>query len=275
MFKKDEIIISQQNIMSNKERKEFISVYLKKLFDSSLIETHLFESKWQSQKIAGSKKRIIFYEENPIFFEYDKDIYFPTVYLLNRIPMIIKYDCLIYPDTDDYLKNGADLMVKGILNRKIFPTSFQLGTCFKVITLNGEITSIGVSLVSSSLLSTLNEKGKFLTIVHRKDDFLFKLGTEKYSSTWTDGKLNAFSIAQTCGLIKPVEQLESIKQVEKSNLEYLFDQNASELENKTKESIFTEKIASNDSKFITNEISSKFDINFIFKLIYKIIKSKK
>lgn len=177
MFKKD-FNISNISIMSNKERKEFIVSKLKIKYDCSIIEDYLCSKKWSSAKFSGSKKKIILYNEEPIFFEYDKDIFFPTVYLLNMIPHFVKNTCIIFPDTDSFLDNGADLMWKGILNKDIIQnTSFQLSTLFKVTTIDGITTSIGVSSTSSSLISTLGEKGKFLIIVHRINDQLWQYGS--------------------------------------------------------------------------------------------------
>jgi len=142
MFKlKNELITTQTYILSKKEKKEFLK-QLKISFDAEAVE-FIFNNfdKMTISKISleNSKRRIISYESNPIFFEYANDAFCPSVYLLNMFPDLMNKRAIIYEDTDSYLANGADLMLKGILNREDIKKkgSFKLGDLFYVQTISG------------------------------------------------------------------------------------------------------------------------------------------
>jgi predicted ribosome-associated RNA-binding protein Tma20 len=141
MFK-HELTSSQSNLLSKKEKKDL----LKKLgifYNTECVQymQNNFNGTMTSFKIAigNSKKRIIFYEGNPVFFEYDNDTFYPTVYLLNQFPELIKKIAVIYDETDKYLDNGADLMLKGVINREDIKKNvpFKLNELFAVITMSG------------------------------------------------------------------------------------------------------------------------------------------
>lgn len=142
MFKqKNELTLTQSYILSKKEKKDFTKL-LKPLYDYEAVE-YIFNSfeKIQISKISleNSKKRIMSYEGNPIFFEYSNDTFYPTVYLLNMFPDLMNKKAFIYEETDSYLANGADLMLKGVLNRDEIKKKgmFKLGDPFYVQTLTG------------------------------------------------------------------------------------------------------------------------------------------
>jgi predicted ribosome-associated RNA-binding protein Tma20 len=140
MFKND-LSPSQSYIFSKKEKKDFfkkLGIFYNKI-TVDIISTKL-EANYVCQKvtIANSKRRIIFYENNPIFFEFDNDNFYPTIYLVNMFPDLIKNFALIYDETDSYLDNGADLMLKGVLNRVDLKNSnFKMGELFIVVTMSG------------------------------------------------------------------------------------------------------------------------------------------
>jgi predicted ribosome-associated RNA-binding protein Tma20 len=137
MFKK-EFNVTQSYTLSNKEKKDI----LKKLknLDNGLYIDHILSkfSPMTLEKTNLNKMRVLRFENNPLFFEYSENQFLPTIYLLNMFPSIIKKVCLIYDDTDSYLENGADLMLKGVLNRvEIKKNNFHLNEVFSVITTNG------------------------------------------------------------------------------------------------------------------------------------------
>jgi len=139
MFK-NEIALTQSYVLSKQERKELGKVLLKS-YDSKHIDYIVKNFQNLSfHKISGSKKRILFSDNNPIFFEFDMDIFYPTVYLLNMLPNIMQErKCYIYDETDSYLAKGADLMLKGIINRADIKKNgkFNLNDIFCVETLSG------------------------------------------------------------------------------------------------------------------------------------------
>ncbi len=142
MFKiKNEIIPTQLYILSKKDKKDFMKLF-KSQYNQEIVE-FIFNTfdKIQISKISleNSKKRIMCYENNPIFFEYTNDLFYPTVYLLNMFPDIMTKKAIIYEETDSYLANGADLMLKGVLNREEIKNkgSFKLGDAFYVQTITG------------------------------------------------------------------------------------------------------------------------------------------
>ena len=139
MFKK-EFNVTQSYTLSNKEKKDI----LKKLrnLDNGIFIDYIQSnfSPMTMEKTSLNKMRILRYENNPIFFEYLENQFLPTIYLLNTFPCLIKKICLIYDETDSYLENGADLMLKGVLNRaELKKTSFHLNEVFAVLTTNGYI----------------------------------------------------------------------------------------------------------------------------------------
>jgi predicted ribosome-associated RNA-binding protein Tma20 len=138
MFKNDQKI-SQSYVMSKKEKKDLgkklIVSYNKEAIDYLV---NKFEE-LTIHKISNTKKKIITYQNDPILFEFDNDLFFPTVYLLNYFPDMITRKALIYRETDSYLDNGADLMLKGVRNREHIKknVSFRLNDLFSVQTETG------------------------------------------------------------------------------------------------------------------------------------------
>lgn len=139
MFK-NEIIITQSYVLSKKEKKE-IAKLLSKTYDPKHVD-YIFKNfqNLSFHKISGNKKRLIFCDNNPIFFEFNMDVFYPTIYLLNMLPNFMQEKkCYIYDETDGYLANGADLMLKGIINREEIKKNvkFKLNDIFCVETLSG------------------------------------------------------------------------------------------------------------------------------------------
>jgi predicted ribosome-associated RNA-binding protein Tma20/translation initiation factor 1 (eIF-1/SUI1) len=178
MFK-NEITTTQSNILSKKDKKDLCKKWTL-LYDNKCLNYILKEFNELTIYKTNLKRKIISYEGNPIFFEYDNDLYYPSVYLLNYFPNFVKRKCIIYDETDSFLDNGADLMLKGILNRYEFKKlSFKLNDVFAVQTITGIVTSVGISLCSSNTLNVDNPAGKFLKIIHRINDSLWNFGTKK------------------------------------------------------------------------------------------------
>ena len=137
MFKK-EFNVTQSYTLSNKEKKDIIKKL--KTIDNGFFIDYIQSnfSPMTIDKTSLNKMRILKFENNPLFFEYLENQFLPTVYLLNMFPMLMKRVCLIYEDTDSFLENGADLMLKGVLNRvELKKTNFHLNEVFAVQTTNG------------------------------------------------------------------------------------------------------------------------------------------
>ena len=103
---------------------------------------------------------MIFEGSNPILFEYDKEVYFPSVYLLQLFNAgigenLIKNCAVIYDATVEFIVNGADLMLNGVINREYIKTSdinFKLGDLFYVQTNTGYICGIGTALTDKKIM---------------------------------------------------------------------------------------------------------------------------
>jgi predicted ribosome-associated RNA-binding protein Tma20 len=139
MFK-NEISLSQSYVLSKKEKKEISKLLLKK-YDEKHID-HIMKNyqNWTIHKITGGKKRIIFCDGNPLFFEYDIDLFYPTIYVLNAFPYLLKDKiCYIYDETNSFLNKGADLMLNGIINKDEIKDKirFKLNDAFSVQTVSG------------------------------------------------------------------------------------------------------------------------------------------
>lgn len=188
MFK-NEINFTQSHPLSKKEKKEiFKSLSLK--YDDEYIKyiiSNFNELSIQKGNIQNKKRNVIFNGNNPILFEIDKEKYIPTVYLLEYFNLglginIIKNVCIIYDATTEYILNGADLMLKGILNRNLIKNSesnFSLDEIFYVQTISGKIIAIGSSLVDKKLMNIEQPSGKFLKIIQRIGDSLWNIGCKK------------------------------------------------------------------------------------------------
>jgi predicted ribosome-associated RNA-binding protein Tma20 len=137
--------------------------------------------------IQNKKRNVIFEGNNPILFEYDKELYYPTVYLLQMFNAglclnIIKNCALIYDATVEYIVNGADLMLKGVINRKDIKENekpFKLSDLFYVQTETGHICAVGIALMDKITMNVDQPSGKFLKILHKIGDSLYNIGNKK------------------------------------------------------------------------------------------------
>ena len=188
MFKND-ISFTQSHPLSKKEKKEIFKT-LKTLFNEEYLNYMLNNFKDMSihkGNIQNKKRNVIFEGNNPILFEYDKELYYPTVYLLQMFNAglcfnIIRNCALIYDATVEYIVNGADLMLKGVLNRKDIKNNekpFKLSDLFYVQTETGHICAVGIALMDKITMNVDQPSGKFLKILHKIGDSLYNIGNKK------------------------------------------------------------------------------------------------
>ena len=188
MFKND-ISFTQSHPLSKKEKKEIFKT-LNTLFNEEYLNYMLNNFKDMSihkGNIQNKKRNVIFEGNNPILFEYDKELYYPTVYLLQMFNAglcfnIIRNCALIYDATVEYIINGADLMLKGVINRKDIKNNekrFKLSDLFYVQTETGHICAVGISLMDKITMNVDQPSGKFLKILHKIGDSLYNIGNKK------------------------------------------------------------------------------------------------
>ena len=187
MFK-NEIIFTQSHPLSKKEKKEIFKS-LKNLFKEEYINIMISTFKDLSihkGNIYNKKRNVIFEGSNPILFEYDKELYFPTIYLLQLFNAgigenIIPNCAIIYDATVEFIINGADLMLNGVINRENIKNSdkyFKLGDLFYIQTNTGNICGIGTALIDKKIMD-ITQGGKFLKVLHKLEDSLYNLGIKK------------------------------------------------------------------------------------------------
>ena len=187
MFK-NEINFTQSHPLSKKEKKEIFKS-LKNIFKEeylNIMSNYFKDLTIHKGNIQNKKRNVIFEGSNPILFEYDKEVYYPTVYLLQLFNAgigenIIENFALIYDATVEYIINGADLMLKGVINRENIKNNdklFKLGDLFYIQTVTGYICGVGTSLIDKKLMN-LDTGGKFLRVLHKIDDSLYNLGDKK------------------------------------------------------------------------------------------------
>ena len=188
MFKND-ISFTQSHPLSKKEKKEIFKS-LKSLFNEEYLNfmtTNFKDMSIHKGNIQNKKRNVIFEGNNPVLFEYDKELYYPTVYLLQMFNAglclnLIQNCALIYDATVEYIVNGADLMLKGVLNRNEIKNNeimFKLNDLFYVQTITGHIVAIGIALMDKKLMNIDQPSGKFLRILHKVGDSLYNCGNKK------------------------------------------------------------------------------------------------
>ena len=187
MFKND-ISLNQSHPLSKKEKKEIFKS-LKNIFKEEYLNIMLSSFKDMSihkGNIQNKKRNVIFEGSNPILFEYDKELYYPSIYLLQLFNAgigenIIQNCALIYDATVEYIVDGADLMLNGVINRNNIKNSektFKLGDLFYVQTNTGLICGVGTAMTDKKILD-ISKGGKFLRILHKIGDSLYNLGIKK------------------------------------------------------------------------------------------------
>jgi len=188
MFKND-ISFTQSHPLSKKEKKEIFKS-LKGLFNEEYLNymtTNFKDMSIHKGNIQNKKRNVIFEGGNPILFEYDKEVYYPTVYLLQMFNAalcqnIIKNCAVIYDATVEFIINGADLMLKGVINRNNLKNNdimFKLNDLFYVQTETGHICAVGIALMDKKLMNIDQPSGKFLRILHKIGDSLYNYGNKK------------------------------------------------------------------------------------------------
>ena len=188
MFKND-ISFSQSHPLSKKEKKEIFKS-LKNLFNEeylNIMTNNFKDMSIHKGNIQNKKRNVVFEGSNPILFEYDKEIYYPTVYLLQMFNAglcenIIKNCALIFDATVEYIINGADLMLKGVIYRNLIKNNeknFKLNDLFYVQTETGYICAVGIALMDKKTMNIDLPSGKFLRILHKVGDSLYNFGIKK------------------------------------------------------------------------------------------------
>ena len=188
MFKND-ISFTQSHPLSKKEKKEIFKS-LNGLFNEEYLNymtTNFKDMSIHKGNIQNKKRNVIFEGSNPILFEYDKEVYYPTVYLLQMFNAalcqnIIKNCAVIYDATVEFIINGADLMLKGVINRNDLKNNdimFKLNDLFYVQTETGHICAVGIALMDKKLMNIDQPSGKFLRILHKIGDSLYNYGNKK------------------------------------------------------------------------------------------------
>ena len=196
MFK-NEIIFTQSHPLSKKEKKEIFKS-LKNIFKEEYINIMISTFKDLSihkGNIYNKKRNVIFEGSNPILFEYDKELYFPTIYLLQLFNAgigenIIPNCAIIYDATVEFIINGADLMLNGVINRENIKNSdkyFKLGDLFYIQTNTGNICGIGTALIDKKIMD-ITQGGKFLKVLHKLEDSLYNLGIKKELKSLIESK---------------------------------------------------------------------------------------
>ena len=99
MFK-NEFKLTQSYILSKKERLDIFKSMksMLEIYDTETLENisqNISNITVQKITMENYKKRILINENNPIFFEYDKEIFYPTVYLMNMFPDLVKKKAFI------------------------------------------------------------------------------------------------------------------------------------------------------------------------------------
>ena len=244
MFK-NEITLNQSHPLSKKEKKEIFKS-LKNLFKEeyiTIMNTSFKDLSIHKGNIQNKKRNVIFEGSNPILFEYDKEVYFPSVYLLQLFNAgigenLIKNCAVIYDATVEFIVNGADLMLNGVINREYIKNSdinFKLGDLFYVQTNTGYICGIGTALTDKKIME-VNKGGKFLKVLHKIGDSLYNLGSKK----------------ELKPLIEPKKSDIEIPKVEDEIIEN--DEKKEENEIKTEDNI-----NNNNINIINNEIIKNID----------------
>ena len=260
MFKND-ISFSQSHPLSKKEKKEIFKS-LKNLFNEEYLNfmtTNFKDMSIHKGNIQNKKRNVIFEGNNPILFEYDKELYYPSVYLLQMFNAglcenIIKNCALIYDATVEYLVNGADLMLKGVINRyeiKNNEKMFKLSDLFYVQTETGHICAVGVALMDKKTMNIDQPSGKFLRILHKLGDSLFNCGNKKELKPLIEQK--KIDINNHIGNDKKEEDKKEEDKKEEDKNEDNKDQNEKEKDSDKKVEEGKEEINNNENNNINNE----------------------
>ena len=260
MFKND-ISFSQSHPLSKKEKKEIFKS-LKNLFNEEYLNfmtTNFKDMSIHKGNIQNKKRNVIFEGNNPILFEYDKELYYPSVYLLQMFNAglcenIIKNCALIYDATVEYLVNGADLMLKGVINRyeiKNNEKMFKLSDLFYVQTETGHICAVGVALMDKKTMNIDQPSGKFLRILHKLGDSLYNCGNKKELKPLIEQK--KIEINNHIGNDNKEEDKKEEDKKEEDKNEDNKDQNEKEKDSDKKDEEGKEEINNNESNNINNE----------------------
>ena len=199
MFKK-ELVERSRSLLKNKDVKRL----KEKIVAQYALENEdelscVFTSKTNVTELRlVNKVSIYLIEDIPYFFDIAEEIgvdssrgvdrpsitIFPTIYLLWRIPTLIK-TYLIHPPVSSYILRGADLMLPGVMTIKNL-NDLQVNEHVSIRVFgNPWPFAVGCSCVSYNSIVANRRNGKAMTVLHYYGDFLTQLAFK--------GKANANS----------------------------------------------------------------------------------
>ncbi|VDN55289.1 unnamed protein product [Dracunculus medinensis] len=191
MFQKPFVTKSSQTLRNSQKRK-----LLAQLNCLNSIKNNAQAVNIKILNHEGVRIDIYNFDKIPLLFQVDGDCnLYPTVYLSwlsqSAAPVL-----LIYEQVLKFLKNGADLMLQGVIHNKGSLPDFDRKSPIAIsyIKDNGTIcgpVAIGVTLMSSIEMVANGMKGRGVQILHIFGDYLwFPLGNteekEKYEETMED-----------------------------------------------------------------------------------------
>uniref|UniRef100_A0A1I7YNW4 SUI1 domain-containing protein n=1 Tax=Steinernema glaseri TaxID=37863 RepID=A0A1I7YNW4_9BILA len=180
MFKKPFTVKKNTNVRSS-ERKKFLS----RLDD--VVGTAIGKSQLAIATITGftgNRMNLYVFERQPLFFEFDgENQLFPTVYLtwLTEAFCPVLY---VHENVFEFLENGADLMLPGVLKSPSFPLpTIQANSPIAVslLTSDGKIkgpVAIGRALMSSNDMIANRMQGRGVQMLHVLRDALWQFGSK-------------------------------------------------------------------------------------------------
>ena len=198
MFKK-ELTERSRSLLKNKDvkrLKEKIVAQYALLNEDEL--SGIFTSKTNVTELRlVNKVSIYLIEDIPYFFDIAEEIgadssrgvvdrplvtIFPTIYLLWRIPTLIKA-YLIHPPVSSYILRGADLMLPGVMTIKNL-NDLQVNEHVSIRVFgNPWPFAVGYSCVSYNSIVSNRRSGKAMTVLHYYGDFLTQLAFKGKANT--------------------------------------------------------------------------------------------
>ena len=179
MFKKP-FKISQKHNQSGKERKKLQGA-LECQFDKQAISELFKETKnFVISKIEKSKTIIISDETDPLIVDTTgKGDYYPTIYLLNRYPQLVKIVFLLKPGVENFIFKGANLMWPGVAcvdtHKNFYPEELVA-----IVTADGIVCAIGATACDQKEYEMVKGKeGIAALILQSYGDELFNWGSKE------------------------------------------------------------------------------------------------
>lgn len=151
-------------LLSNKEKKEFIE---------QLEKTLKIELKIKKEDIYFlEKEKIYLLNKIPIAVKYDNMI-IPTIFLIVNLDIFLPY-VKVDSGAKDKILTGADVFRPGIIE---FSKDIKKNDIVLILSENNELLGIGLSLLDAKEIENI-EKGKVIKNVHYYGDKITKLYKE-------------------------------------------------------------------------------------------------